>query len=82
MALNLSLSYSERNDNKVLTLTDTTADWGTGGNITVAAITSLTLDVTIVTSDGTETECDQIDLVDEFGPLTTQANLVFPLNCR
>ena len=77
MAVNLSLSYSERNDNELLTLTDTTT-WG-GANITVNNITSLTLDITVTTSDNTELEFDQIDLLDEFGPFAVPADLVFPL---
>ena len=81
MALTLSLSYSERNDNKVLTLTDTTVDWGTGGNIATTAITSLTLDTTITTSNGTAVVYDQIDLLASFGTFSTQADMVFPLDC-
>jgi hypothetical protein len=86
MALTPSLSYTERNDNKALTVTDTTVDYGTGGNLDVTAITTLTLDITITTSDGTETTYDQIDLVDLFGDGTApefdaQADMVFLLNC-
>lgn len=83
MALSLSLAYSERNDNKVLTLTDTATDWGVGGNIATTGITTLTLDITVTTSDGTETTYDQIDLLTEFGipNFPTQADMVFPLDC-
>lgn len=81
MALTPSLSYTQRNDNKLLTITDTTIDYGTGGNIAVAAITTLTLDVTITVSDGTVTAYDQIDLFDVFGGFAVQADLVFPIDC-
>jgi hypothetical protein len=83
MALNLSLSYSERNDNKLLTVTDTTDNWGTGGNIAVSAITSLTLDVTITNSEGTEIVCDQINLktLNTLDGSSVQADLVFELSC-
>ena len=77
MAVTLSLAYVERNDNKLITLTDDSTDWGTP---TVAGITTLTLDLTITTSDGVATEYDQIDLVAEFGPLALEADLVFPLD--
>jgi len=85
MALTPSLSYSERNDNKALTITDTTVDYGVGGNLAVTAITTLTLDVSITTSDGTETVYDQIDLVDLFGDsvapeFDAQTDMVFLLN--
>ena len=80
MALTPSLSYTERNDNKLLTITDTTTNYATGGNIAVTDITTLTLDVTITTSDGTETAYTQIDLFDEFGAFTVQADLVFPMD--
>jgi hypothetical protein len=81
MALALSLSYSQRNDNKLLTLTDSTTNWNVDGNIAVTGITSLTLDVTIVTSDNTETVYDQIDLFDLHGGFTLASDLVFPIDC-
>jgi hypothetical protein len=81
MALALSLSYSERNDNRLLTLTDTTTNWNVDGNIAVTGIISLTLDVTIVTSDNTETVYDQIDLYDIHGGFTLSTDLVFPIDC-
>lgn len=82
MAVSLALSYSERNDNKVLTLTDTTADWG-APEIDTSAITTLTLDVTITDSSNTTVVYTQIDLVSEFGSpgFATQADMVFPLDC-
>ena len=42
MAVTLDLTYVERNDNKLLTLTDVSEDWGTPA---VSAITTLTLDI-------------------------------------
>jgi hypothetical protein len=80
MALDLSLSYSERNDNELITLTDTTLNWGITGNIAPAAITTLTLDITLTTSDNSEIEFDQINLLHEFGPFANQAAMVFPLS--
>lgn len=85
MALSPTLSYEERNDNKLLTFTDTTVDWGSGGNINVVDVTALTLDITITTSNGTSTTYDQIDLVDLFGDgvapeFDTQADMVFEID--
>jgi len=77
MAVTLALSYVERNDNKLLTLTDTSEDWGTP---TVPGITTLTLDVEITTSDNTITVYDQIDLLSEFGPFASQDEMVFTLD--
>ena len=86
MAVTLDLSYSERNDNCLLTLADISADWADGGNIDVTDITAATLDIVITTADGTETTYDQIDLVDEFGDgvapeFNDQDALVFELDC-
>jgi hypothetical protein len=77
MAVDLSLSYNERNDNELITLTDTTT-WG-GANIDVDEITSLILTLSITTSDNTELEFDTIDLLDTFGPFATQTDMVFLL---
>jgi hypothetical protein len=78
MAVTLALAYTERNDNKVLTLTDVSTDWGTPA---VGGITTLTLDVVITTSDNVTTTYDQINLV-TLGSLdgsSVQADLVFEL---
>lgn len=85
MALTPTLSYEERNDNKLLTFTDTTADWGVGGNAVVTDVTVLTLSIEITTSDGTATTYDNIDLVDLFGDgagpeFNNQAAMVFPID--
>ena len=82
MAVTLSLSYEERNDNKVFTFTDTSANWGVGGNINPDGISTLTLDIQVTDSSGTITSYDQINLVTELGlgPASTQADLVFELN--
>jgi hypothetical protein len=89
MALTLTYSVLERNDNQLLTITDTTATatgWGVGGNPAITGIASatnkLTLDIKIKTSDGVETTYTQINLFDEFGAFTTQADLVFALDCH
>jgi len=88
MALTLTYNVLERNDNQLLTITDTTAvatGWGVSGNPAITGIASatnkLTLDIKIKTSDGTETTYTQINLFDEFGSFTTQADLVFALDC-
>jgi len=78
MAVTLDLSYEERNDNKKLTLTDISTDWGTPA---VNSITTLTLDITAVNSSNTTTVYDQIDLVvfNALGGASVQADLVFEL---
>ena len=90
MALSLSFSISERGDNELLTITDTTGTgtggWGNGGNDAVTAINNttklLTLKISITTSDGTKTTYDTINLYNQFGgPFTTVSQLVFPLTC-
>jgi hypothetical protein len=75
----LTLLYKERNDNKLITLTDVTPDWGTP---TVGDITTLTLNVEITLSVNTTTIYDIINLVD-LVPLTdisTQDNLIFEID--
>jgi hypothetical protein len=96
MGLSLSFTVAESNDNKTITVTDTTGEynavtndtgWETGGatNPDPAGIDGTThtlqLVVTITTADGTETEYDAIDLYDEFGPFTDLTDLVFALDC-
>jgi hypothetical protein len=80
MAVTLSLAYTERNDNKLLTLTDVSTDWG-GANVAVSAITTLTLDIEITTSDNETIAYDQINLITfanpDLGGGSTQANLVW-----
>jgi hypothetical protein len=84
MALTPTLSYVERNDNKLLTFTDTTSNWGVGGNAAITAVTILTLGIKITTSDSTQTTYDTIDLVDLFGDgagaeFNDLAAMVFPI---
>ena len=81
MAVTLDLTYVERNDNKLLTLTDVSEDWGTPA---VSAITTLTLDIVVTTSDNTTTTYDQIDLValNNLGGASTQDDLVFELTAE
>ena len=93
MALALTFSVEERNDNKVITVTDTTGVYNVGTNPTGwgapnPAVTdidgnthTLELIVTVTTSDNTETTYDAIDLYNEFGPFATTVDLVFDLNC-
>jgi hypothetical protein len=87
MALDLSLSYVQSNDNKTLIVTDTTSTgtggWGDGTNINVTDIDgsthTLELQVKIKTSDGTETTYDYIDLHSEFGSFSGAEDLVFSI---
>lgn len=87
MALALSLSVLERNDNKLLTLIDTSTGWGTGSDPNFTAIQartsltySLTLDITINTTTSVVVY-NQIDCyVLHGGAFATQADLVFPLD--
>ena len=95
MALVLDFSIVERNDNKLLTITDTSGvynaitnptGWG-APNLTVAGITSvagaqsLELDITITISDGTTTIYDTIDLHSVIAAHVDLTDLVFPLDC-
>jgi len=93
MVLSLSFSVEERNDNKIITVTDSTGVYdaltNTGGwgapNPEVTDIDgsnhTLEMIITITTSDNVEVEYDPIDLFTEFGPFTTTADLVFELDC-
>jgi len=97
MALDLTFSVVERNDNLRITITDTAGVYtlaNPGGwqspdviNPDAADITvvgganELTLDVVITTSNGTETTYDTIDLFTKFGPFTAPSDLVFALDC-
>lgn len=78
----LALTYSERNDNLRLTLTDVTTTWGVAPLPAIAAITTLTLDVTITDSSNTATVCTQINLksLNSLDGSSTQADLVFDLS--
>jgi hypothetical protein len=78
MAVTLALAYTERNDNKLLTLTDVSTNWG-APNIAVGAITTLTLQIDITTSDNETVAYDVIDLVTyaTLGGGSVQADLVF-----
>jgi len=80
MALTTTLSFTVRNDNKLITIADTTVDYNVGGNIAITDITALTLDVEVVTSDNESTTYDTIDLYSLFAPFTTQSDLSFELN--
>ena len=80
MALTTTLSFSVRNDNELITIIDTTVDYAFGGNIAVGDITSLTLDVVVVTSNNISTTYNTIDLYSLFGPFSVQSDLVFELD--
>jgi len=81
MALTLDLSYVERNDNLVLTMSDITSNWGVAGNINVGDVTTMTLEIDITISDGTTTSYDPIDVVTllGLGVGSVQADLVIPI---
>lgn len=89
MALSLNLSTEERNDSKVITITDISTGWGTDTDPSytvikafndVSAIYSLILTVTINSVSGT-TVYDPIDLYTiNNTPFATQADMVFPIN--
>jgi|GEM_PF-4140124 hypothetical protein len=94
MAFTLNFEVTERNDNKLLTITDTTGEISTGTstgwgipnplytNIGVSgSTTALELDIKITESDGVETTYDTIDLYTEFGPFVTVDDMVFELDC-
>jgi hypothetical protein len=79
MAIVLDLEYTERNDNKLLTLTDISTGWATpaGGDIT-----TLSLQVSISTADNVTVDYDMINLVTKYNitAATTQSELVFQLD--
>lgn len=92
MAFTLAFEVVERNDNKLLTITDTSGEVATGTvtgwgspNPAYTGINgsthTLELEISITTSDGLEVEYDTIDLYDEFGPFSSVTDLVFPLDC-
>ena len=84
MALSLALTYVQSNDTSTLQMTDATTEagsggWGQGGNITYTDTGgningtdhTLTLDISITTSDTVTNVYDTIDLFDTFGPFAT-----------
>lgn len=79
MAIVLALDYTERNDNKLLTLSDISTGWSTpaGGDIT-----TLSLTVSITTSDNVVVDYDLINLVTKNNIVsgTTQAELLFTID--
>jgi hypothetical protein len=85
--LEITCSVLEQNDSKALVFTDNTptgeaTSWGEGGNIAVTDIdgSTHTLELQLTFKTSAETvEYDYIDLYDEFGPFTTQADLVFTI---
>jgi hypothetical protein len=94
MALTLAFEVTERNDNKLLTITDTSGEvstgtstgWGAPNPLYTSIVASggahtLELNISITTSDGLITEYDTIDLYTEFGPFAAVTDLVFPLDC-
>lgn len=90
MAFTLAFTVSQSGDAKTITITDATGTGATGWGGANPALTdidnsanTLTLDITITTSDGTETSYDAIDVHDTFltGGHTATTDLVYALNC-
>lgn len=88
MALALNLSVTEQNDSKVVTFTDTSTGWDTGGDPSYTDIEartsqtySLTLSITINTPSGS-TVYDTIDLYGKGlnTPFASQDDLVFAID--
>jgi hypothetical protein len=79
MAVDLHLDYVERNDNKLLTLSDISTGWSTPAG---SDITTLSLTVSITTSNNTTTDYDLINLVSKYNitSATTQAELIYYLD--
>lgn len=80
MALTPTLSFTVRNDNKLITIADTTVDYGVGGNIAVTDVTALTLDIEYTNSSNESTTYDTINLYNLFGPFVTQSDMSFELD--
>jgi len=79
MAVSLNLDYTERNDNKLLTLTDTSTGWDIPAG---SDITTLSLQISVTTSDNTTTDYDSINLVtiNNINASTTQAELIYQID--
>lgn len=76
----LELTMVQRNDNKLITFTDT-GSWD--GIATIADISSgeLTLTITIQTTSGSAVEYTGIDVYDKFdGPFSTQSDMVYEID--
>jgi hypothetical protein len=80
MAVVLDLDYTERNDNKLLTLTDISTGWDSPAGID---ITTLGLYVSVTTSGNVTTNYDYIDLVHKnlINGSTTQSQLIYTIDC-
>lgn len=76
MALTPTLTCAEQNDNKAIILTDVSTD------LIVGNIVSATLDVEVKISAGTTSVKPQIDLLAEFGPFATQADMVYTIDAE
>lgn len=83
MAATLALEYTERNDNKLITLTDVSTTWPSDPNGPVGVdIDTLELAVSITTSDNTLTVYDTIDLValNSINDATVKDELIFEID--
>jgi hypothetical protein len=79
MAVSLALEYTERNDNKLITLTDVSTGWSIPAG---SDINTLSLIVSITTSDDVKTTYSAIDLVakNSIQAGTTQSELIFTID--
>jgi hypothetical protein len=79
MAATLALEYTERNDNKIITLTDVSTGWSIPAGVD---INTLTLQISITTSDNVTVVYDDINLKtkNSINNGTTQAGLIFSLD--
>lgn len=85
MALSLALSYAERNDNKALTISDVTSDYGVGENIGVTDVTEAILSISVTTSNNITVDYTPLDLVELFGSgdipaFLTQADMIYTID--
>jgi hypothetical protein len=81
MAIALALDYVERNDNKIITLSDISTGWSDPAGVDIYD-TTLTVQIDITLSDNTTTSYSAIDLVakNTITAATTQAELVYVLD--
>jgi hypothetical protein len=79
MAVVLALDYTERNDNKLLTITDISTGWQTPAGLDIS---TLTLQISVTTSDSVTVDYDTIDLVSVYNIIgsTTQEELLYTID--
>lgn len=82
MALSLNLAVSERNDNKVLTLTDASTGWGTGGDLNFTDIDDINhfLYVQINITSNANSSPIITSVVNIPGPFVTQSDITIDID--